>query len=162
MSHLNIDWPFLHELLADFFFLQQLCLNAINSPQSVCSIKNWQMFPKCLLGIFLSVYICSKDISVFSHASRGRGKFLSPSPLLQFFFPSHIWHLKISSIPYSFIHISKGLKWTKPVHLIHITQRSLRLQFEQEISVIHHKILKPFSETPLELFCHDKLAQLQK
>lgn len=50
----------------------------------------------------------------------------------------------------------------KPVHLIHITQRSLRLQFEQEISVIHHKILKPFSETPLELFCHDKLAQLQE
>ena len=48
-----------------FFFLQQLCLNAINSPQSVCSIKNWQMFPKCLLGIFLSVYICSKDSSVF-------------------------------------------------------------------------------------------------
>lgn len=29
------------------------------------------MFPKCLLGIFLSVYICSKDISVlFTHTQR--------------------------------------------------------------------------------------------
>lgn len=73
--------------IVSWFFLQQLCLNAINSPQSVCSIKNWQMFPKCLLGIFLSVYICSKDIPVFSYASRGPRKSLSLLPQLQLFFP---------------------------------------------------------------------------
>lgn len=139
MSHLNIDWPFLHELLADFF-LQQLCLNAINSPQSVCSIKNWQMFPKCLLGIFLSVYICSKDIPVFSHASRGPGKFLFPLPQLQLFFPLTFDILRC--LIYFDLSLICPRVWSekKSVYLIWITRTSLWLQFEQEISCINHKI----------------------
>ena len=151
---------FLHELLADFFFLQQLCLNAINSPQSVCSIKNWQMFPKCLLGIFLSVYICSKDSSVFltltyilttpgilptSHTHKHTHTH-TPFPCFPRYHNCVFCYIKpLSTAPLSIIYISKV--WNEKIiwyrsYQNQITQVSQGLQFEKKAVLYTYKKLK--------------------